>query len=343
MPSPIEIPCSNIRVDDFKSKVPLFKSKTYLLTHFHADHYLNLGESWEGADILCSPQTAKLVTRILGVSERFVKIVPMRKIVNISKDVKLYFLDANHCPGAIVAVVFVKDRVFVHTGDMRASREMIENDSVLTSLGEKKGQPEVIYLDTTYANPKHDLPDRHECVKWIGDLFEREVLERNKGSRVLFVVVTYLMGKERILEEIEERMSEIKNGTFLVSERKCRVLRLLDNLSERFKSRLRIVDDDYVIKEDSKIVRVLSWGKAGQFVPGGWRFDADYGFLSCLQKKMCAEKTIVIVPTGTTIYLNIPPISLMNYNTHTHTHTHIYRMDLFLKIELKARNSISMQ
>ena len=297
MPTPIEIPSSNIRVDDFGHRVPLYPEKTYLLTHFHADHYRNLGPHWKDAKILCNSQTARLAIEILGVSPDFLIVVPMKTRFNVSKDVDVYFIDANHCPGAAIVVFFVSEQVYIHTGDFRASNQMIDNDTVLSSLCQNKGQPEAIYLDTTYAHPKHSLPDRRKCIEWIGNLFQRKVLESKE--RVLFVVMTYLMGKERILEEVEKRMKE--DGIFLVSERKGRVLKMLDNLSSRFKERLRVVDESASLLEETKSatpVQVVSWGKAGQFVPGGWRFDADFGYLCRLQKNVNAERTIVIIPTG---------------------------------------------
>ena len=55
---------------------------------------------------------------------------------------------------------------------------------------------------------------------------------------------------------------------------------MLDNLSSRFKERLRVVDESASLLEETKSNACTSGilGKAGQFVPGGWRFDADFGY-----------------------------------------------------------------
>ncbi|PON32505.1 Metallo-beta-lactamase, partial [Trema orientale] len=65
---------------------------------------------------------------------------------------------------------------------------------------------DAIFLDTTYCNPKFVFPSQEESIDYIVNVVERVVSER-KGvlKDVLFLVATYVIGKEKILLEIARK------------------------------------------------------------------------------------------------------------------------------------------
>ncbi|CAN0518075.1 unnamed protein product, partial [Ectocarpus sp. 8 AP-2014] len=111
---------------------------------------------------------------------------------------ELTLIDANHCPAAVMFVI--RDprpggRTTLHTGDFRAAESVCRNP-VVKSL---KGRLDSLFLDTTYCGPRHTFPDQSEASGGATQLVRME-LQRDPNT--LFLVGTYSIGKEKVLEAV---------------------------------------------------------------------------------------------------------------------------------------------
>ena len=126
--------------------------RAFFLTHFHSDHYGGLVKSWKAGFVYCSAITAALVVQRLGVSSSLVRVLPLDCICLVD-GWEITTVRAHHCPGSVMFQFkqlgsSLGTRYF-HTGDMRYDPAMA-TDAALISCRE----PDVIYLDTTYARPQ---------------------------------------------------------------------------------------------------------------------------------------------------------------------------------------------
>ena len=126
--------------------------RAFFLTHFHSDHYGGLCKSWKAGFVYCSAITGALVIQRLGVSPSFVRVLPLDRI-SLVDGWEITTVRAHHCPGSVMfqfkQVGSAAGLRYLHTGDMRYDPSMA-TDPVLIGCRE----PDVIYLDTTYARPQ---------------------------------------------------------------------------------------------------------------------------------------------------------------------------------------------
>lgn len=253
-PLPKLIPKTRFIVDGFRHSGDF--SLSYFLSHFHADHYTGLTSTWSRGIIFCSEITARLAVKVLGVSALFVVGLPINETVVID-DCEVTLIDANHCPGAVqflfkVPVSGGKFERFVHTGDFRFCSDM----KLMPVLSEFVGC-DAVFLDTTYCDPKFVFPSQEESIDYVVSVIERIVSEnRNVRKSVLFLVATYVIGKERILLEISRRCG----CKIHVDSRKMEILRALG------------YEDEGVFTEDESAsdVHVVGWNVLGET----WPFSA---------------------------------------------------------------------
>lgn len=154
----------------------------YFLSHFHADHYGGLTSTWTHGPVYCSQTTANLVRSSLYVNEMHICPIPMNTPTVIPKTggVRVTLLDANHCPGSCLflfegpqtqhilptpagtphpalpppSVTFR----YLHCGDFRASPRHTNHPLI------KGKRLDIIYLDTTYCNPRYCFPAQEMVV-----------------------------------------------------------------------------------------------------------------------------------------------------------------------------------
>ncbi|XP_068641660.1 DNA ligase 6 isoform X2 [Aristolochia californica] len=278
------IPGTRFVVDGFKNAGTF--SVSYFLSHFHSDHYTGLNSSWSKGLIFCSITTASLLIESLKISNHFVAPLSLGETV-IVDGCEVTLVDANHCPGAVQFLFKVpakdgRDERYVHTGDFRYCESMKLQPALRQFVG-----CDAVFLDTTYCNPKFVFPSQDESIDYIVSTISRTKTENEAlKAPVLFLVATYVVGKERILLEISRKC----NCLVHVDHKKMAILRALG------------YSDSGIFTEDasSSCIHVIGWNLLGEswpyfrpnfvkmkeivlergyskavgFVPSGWTYDA---------------------------------------------------------------------
>ncbi|RUS26736.1 DNA repair metallo-beta-lactamase-domain-containing protein [Jimgerdemannia flammicorona] len=285
-----------------------------MLFHFHSDHYGGLTSTWTHGPIYCSTITANLVIQQLRVKPEYVHRLtlneehpisdglPSASRKNRSDTLTVTLIDANHCPGSAlflfkIPTVDPNGRShtlrYLHTGDFRACPQQCLHPAVAQRQngGEETQVIDILYLDTTYLNPRYAFPAQEEVVAaccevvkgvvlkeegivlsgngscaegalrkvkngldwWIknggggvnfnnGGTGEHEteagtdhegarstspakVKVKEKNGRVLVVVGTYLIGKEKVFVNIAKTLG----SKVYVTSTKKRILHCLEN------------------------------------------------------------------------------------------------------------------
>ncbi|KAH0869717.1 hypothetical protein HID58_076739 [Brassica napus] len=159
----------------------------YFLTHFHADHYIGLTKSWSHGPIYCSSLTSRLLRLSLSVNPSFIHPLELDVEYTIN-GVKVTLVEANHCPGAaLIHFRLLDGTCYLHTGDFRASKQMQTHPLLFNR------RVHVLYLDTTYCNPRYKFPSKEDVLSYVVRI-TKEFLR--KQPRTLIVVGSYSIGKE---------------------------------------------------------------------------------------------------------------------------------------------------
>ncbi|EXC20557.1 DNA ligase 1 [Morus notabilis] len=280
-PQSKHIPRTRFLVDAFRYAGDF--SISYFLTHFHSDHYSGLAFNWSKGIVFCSHTTARLLIEILRVPSVFVLPLPLREPVVID-GCEVVLVDANHCPGAVQFLFKIpgsegKTVRYVHTGDFRFCESMKSDTCLREFIGS-----DAIFLDTTYCNPKFVFPSQEESIDYIVSVVERVSGEcKGPKNNVLFLVATYVIGKEKILLEIARRC----NRKICVDARKMSVLRILG------------CEESGVFTEDEceSDVHVIGWNVLGETWP---YFRPNFGKMNEIMLERGYSKAIGFVPTGWT-------------------------------------------
>lgn len=100
--------------------------------------------SWDKGPIYCTPLTARLVVKELGVAPAWLVVVPLHEPVVVA-GVRVTLCDANHCPGAAMLLFERGGERVLHVGDFRYHPRM-QDVPVLRAL--RPRDLSAIYLDT---------------------------------------------------------------------------------------------------------------------------------------------------------------------------------------------------
>ncbi|KAH9739194.1 DNA ligase 6 [Citrus sinensis] len=276
------VPNTRFLIDAFRYAADF--SVSYFLSHFHSDHYTGLSPSWSKGIIFCSEITSRLLSQILNINPKFIYPLPI-KIPVLIDGCEVVLVGANHCPGAVQFLFKVPGRNdgferYVHTGDFRFCKTML-----LQPVMNEFAGCDAVFLDTTYCNPKFLFPLQEESVEYVVSVINRVGGELNEGlqKRVLFLVATYVIGKEKILIEIFKKCGR----KVCVDSRKMEVLRVLG------------YGDSGVFTEDESEtdVHVVGWNVLGETWP---YFRPNFVRMKEIMVERGYDKVVGFVPTGWT-------------------------------------------
>lgn len=220
---------------------------------------------------------------MLKVSSSFVVSLPVNERTLID-GCEVALIDANHCPGAVQFLFKVYGvggtfERYVHTGDFRYCCPMKAEPLLSEFVG-----ADAVFLDTTYCNPKFVFPSQEDSVNYIVNVIDR-IGNENKGSSksVLFLLATYIIGKEKILLEVARRC----NRKILVDNKKMDILCILGYGK----------DGIFTVDESETDVHVVGWNILGETWPF---FRPNFVKMKEIMVEKGYSKVVGFVPTGWT-------------------------------------------
>ncbi|KNA25996.1 hypothetical protein SOVF_001310 [Spinacia oleracea] len=278
-----KIPGTPFTVDAFRYGA-VRGCSAYFLSHFHADHYGGLTKAWSHGPIYCTSITARLVRMCLYVNPSYICPLEM-DVEHLIDGVKVTLLEANHCPGAALIYFHLPDgQRFLHTGDFRACKHMQTYPLLVNN------KVNVLYLDTTYCNPKYRFPSKEEVTSFVVRTAKTCL---KKQPKTLILVGAYSIGKECVYIAISEA---IKVKIFANASRR-RILQSFDwpHLSKNLCTNGKDTPLHVLPISSLKHETLKSYLKTYQdqfnavvaFRPTGWTFSESVGSQLDLIKPNC--------------------------------------------------------
>ncbi|KAJ1398370.1 beta-lactamase-like protein [Ochromonadaceae sp. CCMP2298] len=269
-----------VLIDGFKHKMDDvdIKDRCYFLTHFHGDHYGGLTASWRWGTIYCSDTTANLICNIMKVKEEWVRRVAMDSTISI-QGAKVTFLSANHCPGAVLLLFQLSSGLtHLHTGDMRYSPAMKLYPALQSAKVDR------LYLDTTYAHPKHTFLPQDESISTI--VSAAVAFMRANPQDGIIYLSAYNLGKERVIFAVADAVQ----SRVYMDHKKIKIMQQIDG------GRQRVASGKFTTNPHAARVHVCGMGELGSLHP---YFKPNFKNISALWvRKGPYNKALAFIPTG---------------------------------------------
>ena len=315
-------------VDAFHTRTFGTKTKNdkchFILTHYHSDHYVGLPRDglYEGPALIhCTPITASLLEHVHKVPAPYIVSHPYNHTWTIIDEnnnsmIQVTFYDANHCPGAAMVFVHIPDtnQSLLHTGDFRFHQKMMQYP--LLQQTSKKHSLDTLFLDTTYAHPKHNFCSQPDAIHSIASIIVQNLHKKDTTtttttdgddhSKTLVLISCYSIGKEKILWETMKRLNhhslkKDNNKPFLlyVTEKKLKMLQCIPYNDDD--------DDDepvqryYTTDPNQSNIHVIPMGTAGELFPffqPNYHKCVEYAKSQQQQQQSQITKIIAIIPSG---------------------------------------------
>eukprot|EP00850_Spirogloea_muscicola_P016802 SM000139S00119 [mRNA] locus=s139:214876:218231:+ [translate_table: standard] len=183
--------------------------------------YQGLTRSFKAGMIVCSQITSRLVQFKIGIAKEKIMEVDLGKSFMLN-DTRVTFLEANHCPGAVMILFEPPDgKAVLHTGDFRFCPAMLEYPAL------KAVSVHTLILDTTFCQPQYDFPKQDIVIQYVTDA----ILVESFNPRSLFLIGTHLLGREKLFLNVAQALRK----KLFVSPSKQRLLDCM-GLSEEDKT-----------------------------------------------------------------------------------------------------------
>ena len=181
----LRAPLSRFIVDGFNFCEP--DVRHYFLTHAHSDHTTGLTASFDIGEIYCSALTGRMLRATIGVKAKLIHTIEVGESIEV-EGARVTALDAGHCPGALMFLFEAEGHRALHTGDCRASPDVVAAAVAAVCGPPARGGLDILYLDTTYASPRWDFPPQPESLSMMQRIVEAELA---REPRTLFIVGSY--------------------------------------------------------------------------------------------------------------------------------------------------------
>lgn len=302
----------NLSIDGFTSTIrnKICKefdiiNRYFILTHFHSDHYRGITSTWKNGFIYCTPITSRLLQSQIHVSANYIREISMNEAINIQSingySANITFIHANHCPGAAMIVLqLLKENIIqktiIHCGDMRFHQSIIDKSPILSQI---RHNIDIVYLDTTYANPKHVFLNQQQAINSITSHID-SFLSQYDIHHSCVLLSAYSIGKEKVvnavLDHIKNKSNDSKLASVYMDRDKLEIMRCLGD-----DSIAKINSYEYTLSCEHSLIHICKMNLAGTlfnyFKPN---FPNVFHYIQQINKLRVKpiHHVVVFIPTG---------------------------------------------
>lgn len=211
---------TNIVVDRFDNNI---SSTVYMVSHAHSDHYKGLTSDHQGP-IHCSYTTARLLAIRTGVSKSSFVCHDIKEPFTITCirgngltcSVCVTFIDANHCPGAVMILFDFAHMSVLYTGDFRYHQRM---------MASIPNRIDHLIFDSTFFHPSVGFPSKEESLEALLRFVKRALpckriylaCELLGSEEALILLCSHLNSKLFVSSDVYDDSSDWNRHTQLLA------------------------------------------------------------------------------------------------------------------------------